>query len=118
MDIFEEAAKQNLPGIVFTFVYEKIIDDHFIKQLLERVTSYGGEVVFIQIYCDKEELLKRVTEESRKQFQKVKSEEMLLKTLEEHDQMSSLDFVQSYKIDSTHLTVEETISKALEIIKA
>ncbi len=118
LDIFEQAAKENIPGIVFTFVYEKNTDDDFIRRLLDGVTSNGGQVVFIQIYCEKEELLKRVTEESRKQFQKVKSEEGLLKTLAEGDQMSSIDFVESHKIDSTHLTAEQTISKVLEIVEA
>jgi len=118
LDIFEEAAKQNILGIVFTFVYEKHTDDDFIKRLLERITSNNGEVVFIQIYCEKEGLLKRVTEESRQQFQKVKSEETLHKILEEHDQISSIDFVDSHKIDSTHMTPEETISKVLEIVEA
>lgn len=117
LDIFEQAAKENIPGVIFTFVYEKKSDDDFIKKLLETVTSNGGEVVFIQIYCEKEELLKRVKEESRKQFHKVKSEEGLLKTLAHGDQMSSIDFVDSTKIDSTNLTAEETISKVLDVIK-
>src|SRR3990167_7602667 len=117
LDIFEQASKDNIPGIIFTFVYEKRTDDDFIKRLVEIVTSNGGEVVFIQIYCEKEELLKRVKEESRKQFHKVKSEESLLKTLADGDQMSSIDFVDSTKIDSTHLTAKETISKVLDVIK-
>lgn len=57
LDIFEQAAKENIPGIVFTFIYEKNADDEFIRSLLERVTSNGGEVAFIQIYCEKEKLL-------------------------------------------------------------
>lgn len=117
LDIFEQAAKENIPGVIFTFVYEKKSDDDFIKKLLDVVTSNGGEVVFIQIYCEKDELLKRVKEESRKQFHKVKSEEGLLKTLADGDQMSAIDFVNSTKIDSTNLTAEETIAKVLDVIK-
>lgn len=117
LDIFEQAAKENIPGVIFTFVYEKKADDDFIKRLLDTVTSNGGEVVFIQIYCEKEELLKRVKEESRKQFHKVKSEEGLLKILADGDQVSLIDFVESTKIDNTHLTAEETISRVLDIIK-
>lgn len=117
LDIFEEAARQNIPGIIFTYVYEKDADDHFIHKLLDRVTNNGGEVHFIQLYCDQTELLKRVTEESRKQFQKVKSEEGLLKTLSEGDQMSSISFVENNMIDNTNLSVEETVQKALEVVK-
>jgi len=117
LDIFEEAAKQNIPGIIFTYVYEKDADDHFIRNLLERVVKNNGEVQFIQLYCDKNELLKRVTEESRKMFQKVKSEEGLIKTLEAGDQISAISFVKSTKIDNTHLSVEETLQKVLEILE-
>jgi shikimate kinase len=117
LDVFEEAAKQNIPGMVFTFVYEKNTDDTFIKELLEQVTKYGGEVTFIQIYCEKEVLLQRVKEDSRKEFQKVKSEEALQNTLSNSDQMSSISFVASTRIDNTHLSAEEAVQKVLEIIK-
>lgn len=116
LDIFEQAAKENIPGIIFTFVYQKKTDDDFIKKLLDAVEPNGGKVVFIQIYCEKEELLKRVTEESRKQFHKMKSPETLSQNLSEKDWVSSIDFVESNKIDSTHLTAEETVSRVLEII--
>ena len=117
LNIFEQAAKEDIPGIVFTFVYEKLTDDLFIERLLELVTSNGGRIVFIQIYCERDELLRRVTQESRKKFQKVKSEKSLLAILDAHDQMSSIDFVESHKIDSTHLTVAETASRVLQVIQ-
>ena len=116
LDVFEQAAKEKIPGVIFTFVYEKPSDDDFVRELVARVESNGGKVFFIQIYCDKEELLKRVKEDSRKQFQKVKSEESLLKTLAHGDQISSIDFVDSAKIDSTYLSVEDTVSKVLELV--
>ncbi len=116
LDIFEQAAKENI-SIIFTYVYGKDKDDDFIKRMLKTVTSNGGEVVFIQIYCEKEELLKRVKEDSRKQFHKLKSEEKLLEALSRGDCTSSIDFVESTKIDSTHLSVDETVAKALEIIQ-
>ena len=118
LDIFEQAAKEDIPGVIFTFVYQKKTDDDFIKKLLDVVESNGGKVVFIQIYCEKEELLKRVTEESRKQFHKMKSPETLSQSLSEKDWISSIDFVESSKIDSTHLTTEQTVSRVLEIINA
>ncbi len=118
LDIFEQAAKENIPGVIFTFVYEKKSDDDFIKKLLNTITSNGGEVMFIQIYCEKDELVKRVKEESRKQFHKVKSEEDLLKSLNKGDKMFAIDFVVSTKIDNTHLTAEKTILKVLDIINA
>lgn len=117
LEIFEEAAKQKIEGVIFTFVYEKDTDDSFIQKMVDVVKSNGGDVIFIQIYCEKETLLKRVKEESRKQFQKVKSEEGLASMLESGEMMSAISFVESTKIDNTDLTVDETITKVLETIK-
>ena len=116
LDIFEKAAKENISGMIFTYVYEKDNDDSFVKQVLEKVNSNGGEIVFIQIYCDKETLLKRVKEDSRKQFQKVKTEEGLLEMLAHGDLFSEIPFVENNIIDNTNLTVDETITKALEYV--
>jgi dephospho-CoA kinase len=117
LEIFEEAAKQKISGIIFTFVYEKNTDDPFIQRTIDVVKSNGGEIVFVQIYCEKEELLKRVKEESRKQFQKVKSEEGLVGMLESGEMMATIPFVESSKIDNTNLSVDETIAKAMDLIK-
>ncbi len=116
LTVFEQAAKENIPGVLFTFVYEKHEDDHFIKKLKQIVESNGGEVIFFQLYCEKEELLKRVREESRKQFHKMKSEESLVKALLGSNLLSSIDFVESNKIDTTHLSVEETVAQVLKLI--
>ncbi|MCA9892928.1 MAG: AAA family ATPase [Anaerolineae bacterium] len=116
--IFERATQQNVTGIVFTFVYEKDVDDNFVRKLIKTVTSNGGEIVFIQIDCEKDELLKRVTDESRKAFKKVRSQEGLLATLNTRNITSAIDFVDSYRIENTNLSVQDTVEKALEIIKA
>ncbi len=116
LDIFEQAAKENVPGVIFTFVYEKSTDDDFVRQLTERVESHGGQVVFIQVYCDEKELLERVQEESRQQFQKMKSVESLGKALAASDLISSIDLVDSTRIDTTHLSIEDTIAQVLEVI--
>jgi shikimate kinase len=116
LDILEEAARQNITGIVYTFVYEKDTDDQFVRDLLEKVTRYGGEIKFIRIYCAREELLKRVKEESRKRFLKVQTEERLIKTLADRELMSPISFVDSVKIDNTRLSVEETFQKVLEAL--
>ncbi len=117
LDIFEKAAKENISGMIFTYVYEKDSDDSFVKQVLEKVNSNGGEIIFIQIYCDKKTLLERVKKDSRKQFQKVKTEEGLLEMLGKGDLLSSIPFVENNIIDNTNLTVEETVQKVLTLIK-
>ena len=117
LDILEEAAKEKVPGVIFTYVYEKDEDDDFIKKLQERISKHGGEIIFIQIYCEKDELLKRVTNDSRKQFHKVKNPESLGRELEKRDVVSPISIVKSLKIDNTHLSEDETFQKVFELIK-
>lgn len=117
LDVFEKAAKENISGMIFTYVYQKDSDDdYFVRQVVEKVNSNGGEVIFIQIYCEKEELLKRVKEDSRKEFQKVKTEEGLLEMLNQGNLFSSISFVQNHKIDNTNLTIEETVREVLKYV--
>ena len=117
LDIFETAVKENIPGMIFTYVYQKDSDDdYFVRQVLEKVESNGGEIVFIQIYCERQELLKRVKEQSRKQFQKVKTEKGLLEMLNHGDLFSPISFVQNHKIDNTNLTVDQAVTKTLEYV--
>jgi len=113
---FEQITKSNIPGAIFTYVYKKPTDDPFIKKIIKKVISNGGEMVFIQIYCDKTELQKRVIEESRKQFSKIKTEELLLQILDGGEFFSAIPFVKSTKIDNTNLSVTQAVNKVIELI--
>lgn len=117
LDFFAVAAKEKLPGIIFTFVYEKNSDDSLVKRIIHTVAQNGGEILFIQIYCEKEELLKRVEEESRKQFQKVKTKEALVQMLNSGDLCSAISFVKSNRVDTTNLSIEEAAQQIIELIK-
>jgi adenylate kinase family enzyme len=47
LEIFEEAAKQNVPGIIFTFVYQKDVDDDFIKKIQNLAIAQNIDVKFV-----------------------------------------------------------------------
>ncbi len=118
LDLLEAAAKQGLvEGVIYTFVYNSQTDIPFIEKLKEISERQNIDLQFIQIFCEKGELLKRVTEDSRKEYKKVHSEEGLSKYLETGDFMSEIPDVGSKKIDSTNLTSEETVTQVLELIK-
>ncbi len=119
LDIFAEAAKQNIPGMVFMWVYNNDTekDQDFIKDIIGVVTKNGGEVRFVQLYCEKDELLKRVGAESRKPLQKLTSQEELAKLLDKGFYTSAIPGVDSVRVDTTHLSVEETFNKVWEAVK-
>lgn len=113
LEIFKEACKQNIKGVLFTFVYEKNTDDEFVKNMIGVVENQGGEVIFIKLNCDNSELKKRVLDKSREKFQKVKSEEGLMKMLESGDFNSEIPFVNSIVIDNTNLSAKETLDQII-----
>ncbi|MFK7979668.1 MAG: AAA family ATPase [Saprospiraceae bacterium] len=115
--ILEAAAKQGVDGIIYTFVYDRTTDNPFVDKLKVVAKRQNISTKFVQIYCEKQELLKRVIAESRKQYKKVQSVEGLSRYLESGDFLSPIDNVDSIKIDSTILSVEETVELALKSIQ-
>ncbi|MBU2101707.1 AAA family ATPase [Patescibacteria group bacterium] len=118
LDLLEATAKQGrVSGVICTFAYDKKTDNPFIDKLKEISKRQDIDLQFIQIYCDREELLKRVTEDSRKEYKKIHSVEGLSKCLESGDFMSEVAGVNSKRIDSTDLSVEEAVAQVVELIK-
>ncbi len=115
LDVIEEAAKQNI-SLIFTYVYAKGEGEEFVQSVIDVVNKRGGEIQFIQLYCDADELVRRVKSDHRKSMKKIDSPDQLLQTLEEYDLQSAIPNVESAVIDSTNLTVEETLDRVTELI--
>src|SRR6266540_39745 len=77
LEMFQEAALADLPGVVFTFVYARGDDDGFVQQTIDAVEPHGGTVYFVLLTCEEQELLRRVTHESRASFGKIRDAEQL-----------------------------------------
>lgn len=116
LTIFEAAAASKIPGLIFTFVYEKGVDDDFVKQVDDSVTSKGGEVVFIQLSCSPQELKERVVQPDRLAHRKLNTVEGLEKALHKSDLFGSIKGVNNHHLDSTGLNATDTITKILNII--
>src|SRR5712692_6817289 len=57
LEMLEMAAKEGIDTI-FTFVYSKgEEDDRFVKQVVQRARSHGGQVRFVRLYCDRKNWL-------------------------------------------------------------
>jgi len=64
LDCIEMAAKAELDTI-FTVAYQGKIDDNFVDDIVKTVTSYGGEVLFVQLSAPETVLTERVGNNSR-----------------------------------------------------
>src|SRR5918998_3060399 len=43
LSVFGRAAEERLPGLVFTFVFERTVREDFVGRVLDEVESRGGE---------------------------------------------------------------------------
>ncbi len=71
--VFRAAAGEGLSGLVFTFVFERTVRDDFVGRVVEAVEGRGGEVLFTELRCRRDELERRLPEPSRERFGKLRS---------------------------------------------
>ena len=73
LDVFAEAASNEVTGIVFTFAFEPTVREGFVDSVRTTVESRGGEVFFVKLVCSPEELERRITSDSRSRYGKLTS---------------------------------------------
>ena len=71
-----EAARENV-DLIYTFCYAKDLDDAHVERMIRVVEDNCGEVCFVLLVCERDELEKRIFGESRKEFGKVRNLETL-----------------------------------------
>ncbi|MFA5381610.1 MAG: AAA family ATPase [Candidatus Micrarchaeia archaeon] len=114
LDIIEHIAKEDIANIIFTFCYAPSEDKEFVNNIYNIIKKYNGQIYFVHLYSNKDELIKRVNSESRKEYKKINEETVLLKDLQTYDYYTKIDFVESLEIDNSYVSAKET---AMKIIK-
>jgi hypothetical protein len=109
--MIEEAAKEEVDTI-FTFVYGKKIDDPFVRRILQKVNAHGGDVYFVRLQCERDELGKRVYSEARKSLGKITSKRLLNDLFRRFDLDSEVPFQPSLTIN----TITQSPRKAANTI--
>jgi len=110
--IFETACKYGLKGMIFTYCYDHPQDDKFVKQAIRVIAKNGGRVRFVQLYCGREELFKRVGDVSRREHGKIRSAAKLKSVLKQWDLFTPMPYGDSLRIENTKLAS----SKAAKMI--
>jgi chloramphenicol 3-O-phosphotransferase len=72
LSAFGEAARNNV-SLIFTFNPERTVRDSFVQETVNAVEGAGGQVIFIELTCNEEELERRMEDASRKEFGKLAS---------------------------------------------
>jgi shikimate kinase len=113
-ELFQSAAKNNI-NIVTTFGNTANESSSlFLKEMTKAIKDCGGTVYLVHLYCDKSELMKRVTGEERKQHGKITTTEHLERKLSEIDVMSKFDYKDTLSIDNTSVSPHDVAKKIKE----
>jgi adenylate kinase family enzyme len=115
-DVIGYCAKENT-DLIFTYVYEGAADDENIHQYMELVKKHNGEIVFIELTADREDLISRVSNESRRKFKKLSNPELMTQLTEDMS-IFTIPFVQSLKINTSKMSPEQSalyISRELRL---
>ena len=73
LDTFAHAAAANLNGLIFTFAFEKTVREEFITNATQTVEGAGGQIIFVRLWCEIDELEQRITNPTRAEFGKLNS---------------------------------------------
>jgi chloramphenicol 3-O-phosphotransferase len=98
-EMLEEAAREGVDTI-FTFVYGRPVDDEFVRDSVRRVKRHGGRVVFVRLYCDREELARRVAAPGRRALGKLSKKKILNDLYRVFDLDSEVPVQSSFSIDT------------------
>ena len=102
------AAQEKVNGVIMTSVNIKGQDDEFIRSLKGTLEKYSEPVHFVQLSCDRAKLKDRLTDPSRKAHGKLMDPAIFDDFVSKHEVFSSIDFVESLKIDNTDIPAEQT----------
>lgn len=106
LDICREAASHNV-NLITSLVYVEKDDDDYIRELMEAVSTEGGQVKFVRVKCGDSELVKRVSDKSRKGKGKILDPDYMKELLTKNNITGKIPFVEGFEVDSTEHSAEE-----------
>lgn len=101
--VMARAAREKLPGLIFTFVFEPTVAPGFYSRLRAAVEAEGGSVHPVELRCSLEENLRRVESEERRRFLKTRDAAMVRGGIESGDYIAGEPLPGNIVIDITSL---------------
>ncbi|MEK7616413.1 MAG: AAA family ATPase [Patescibacteria group bacterium] len=112
-DIIDTTAKADIPGVIFTYVYD-ISDQPWIDSLSKIVEHNKGQIHFVQLIAPEEILMKRVNEPSREKFHKVKTPEKLKELMDKFNLFAKVQNAENITFDTSTMQPREVAQKIVE----
>ncbi len=115
-DVMDYCSKNNT-DLIFTYVYENEESDHeMVKEMVDIIESNGGVVKFVELTADRNDLISRVDNQSRKQFKKLTDPEKMTELTEDMSKFS-ISGIDSVKIDTSKLSPDQAVDKIVQEFK-
>jgi len=116
-DVLSYCAKHST-DLIFTYVYEGKDDDTNVKTFIDCIENNGGKVNFVELTADKDDLIQRVDNDSRKRFKKL-TDRTIMKEITNNLSNYSIPYVQALKINTSANSASESakiISTELKLL--
>ena len=107
LELIGIAAMENVKGLILTTVFVKE-DERYFRKLVNIVKKHGGSLHFVRLYCDVDELRRRLKKPSRRAYKKIRSVEVLDDFISKHGAFDAISFVRSFSIDNTKVPAKRT----------
>lgn len=98
---------KNQTDLIFTYVYEGSDDDANVRDFIKTIENNQGEVFFVELTANKEDLIDRVDNESRKKYKKLTDPAIMSKMTQDMS-VFSIPFVEALKINTSVLSPDES----------
>jgi chloramphenicol 3-O-phosphotransferase len=114
--VFESAAKNELPGIIFTWAYSHPDFQPQLDRLLRSLERYNVEVHYVHVRCSQEMLERRVVSPGRSETGKISTIESLHKqqAVKNHAEIPNTD---SLLLDNTNMPPDEAANMIIRAFK-
>ena len=103
LEIMQRAAKAEVSGMIFTFVYAHPLDLPFVRKVQRVLRRHDGSTHFYQLTCQREDLFQRVKQDSRRDHEKIRTKKTLQRVLDRYDLHTAIPRTESLLVDTSRL---------------
>ncbi len=108
LDVFEQAAKAGLEGLIYTYAELARDEFTFMKEVVKRLSEQDVDIRLVHLSCDPKELHQRIANESRQQFAKTKDSKELDWLLANKDYAATFPDLDTLEIDTSKTSATES----------
>jgi hypothetical protein len=116
LEVMDRAARENVNGLIFTFVFEPTLQPGFIDRLIAVLEAQNASLIPVELACETEENLRRVLSPERALYLKTQDTTLVRSGIEEGVYLAPYELPGTIRIDITHTPPGETASRIYEAL--